>query len=191
MKIVSLARAVVFRANLGIPGFWVLPRSNCHTRHVLCSSPTDSLWKTANAEAELPKLLEGLECNSPLCISRQQPWSDAKSHAPLAAIVQFLICHFTVVTFAVVTRFFKSLKVAQLQSEFWRDLFLLRIFLQKMVRNTPRKCWAFIVWVRRNPTKFPPNISAKNQEKFTDELLQESREKKSSFCGSWLAIVVV
>ena len=32
-------------------------------------------------------------------LKRQQPRSDAKSHAKFAAIVQFLTCHFTVVAF--------------------------------------------------------------------------------------------
>ena len=50
-----------------------------------------------------------------------------------------------------------------------------------MLRNCPREFWAFIWWVRKNPTKFladfPQNFPPKNQIKFTDELLQERREK--------------
>ena len=63
-------------------------------------------------------------------------------------------------------------------------IFELRIFLRKMLRNFPRNFWAFVLWVRKNPGKFPPNFPlnfpnfpAKNQKKFTDELLQERREK--------------
>ena len=43
----------------------------------------------------------------------------------------------------------------------------LRMFLRKMLRNFPRKFWAFLLWVRKNPAKFPlnfmPNFPAENQ----------------------------
>ena len=58
-----------------------------------------------------------------------------------------------------------------------------RIFVRKMLRNFPRIFWAFVLWVRKIPGKFPPNFPlnfpnfpAKNLKKFTDELLQERRE---------------
>ena len=67
--------------------------------------------------------------------------------------------------------------------------------LRKMLRNFPRNFGAFVLWVRKNPGKFPPNFPlnfpnfpAKNQKKFTDELLQERRENgfrsaRQMLCG--------
>ena len=78
---------------------------------------------------------------------------------------------------------------------FARKIFFeLRIFLRKLLRNFPRNFRAFVLWVRKNPGKFPPNFPlnfpnfpAKNQKKFTDELLQEHREKTFAFVsgGHW------
>ena len=36
---------------------------------------------------------------------------------------------------------------------------------------------------QKNPPKFPPNFPVKNQRKFTDELLQERREKHFGMDG--------
>ena len=55
--------------------------------------------------------------------------------------------------------------------------FVLRNFSRKILRSFPRNVWAFILWVRKNPAKYPPNFPPKNQKKITDELLQERREK--------------
>ena len=44
-----------------------------------------------------------------------------------------------------------------------------RIFLPKMLRNSPRKFWAFMLWVLQYSLQISPQ---KKQEKFTDELLQ-------------------
>ena len=42
---------------------------------------------------------------------------------------------------------------------FARKIFFeLRIFSRKVLQNLPRNFRAFILWVRRNPTKFPPNF---------------------------------
>ena len=80
---------------------------------------------------------------------------------------------------------FLFIKVARLQSEFCaKEFFLeLRIFLRKMLRNFPRNFRAFVLWVRKNPTKIPtkfptrfPKLPCENPKKFTDELLQERRE---------------
>ena len=73
---------------------------------------------------------------------------------------------------------------------FARKMFFeLRIFLRKMLRNFPRNFRAFVLWVRKNPGKFPPNFplnfpnfpAKKNKKKITDELLQERREKSFQF----------
>ena len=60
-----------------------------------------------------------------------------------------------------------------------------RIFLREMLRNFPRNVWAFVLWVRKNPRKIPSKFSTKfskfpceKSKKFTDELLQERREKE-------------
>ena len=57
-----------------------------------------------------------------------------------------------------------------------------------MLRNFPRNFRACVLWVRKNPGKFPPNFPlnfpnfpAKNQKKFTNELLQERRKNKYHF----------
>ena len=60
-----------------------------------------------------------------------------------------------------------------------------RIFLRKMLRNFPRKFWAFVLWVRKKSPENSLQIShlifqislRKIKKKFTDELLQERREK--------------
>ena len=44
----------------------------------------------------------GLSETSKRHLKRQQPWSDAESHAPSAPIVEFLTCHFKAVGFGIV-----------------------------------------------------------------------------------------
>ena len=71
-------------------------------------------------------------------------------------------------------------RVARLKNEVRAKYFSeLRSFSRKMLRKFPPK--AFVLWVRKNPAKFPPNLPqhfpAKKFFKITDELLQERREK--------------
>ena len=78
------------------------------------------------------------------------------------------------------------LRVARLQSEFYtKDFFRATNFLTK---NAPQFSPKFLslcsVGPKKNPRKFPPNFPlnfpnfpAKKKKKFTDELLQERREK--------------
>ena len=51
-----------------------------------------------------------------------------------------------------------------------------RISHEKKLRNCPRMFSALILWVRKNPAKFPQNFPTKNQEHFIDKLLQARRE---------------
>ena len=79
-------------------------------------------------------------------------------------------------------------KVARLQSEFCtKDFFRATNFLtKKLLRHFPPKFLSLCCSVgqKKIPGKFPPNFPlnfpnfpAKNQNKFTDELLQARREK--------------
>ena len=53
----------------------------------------------------------------------------------------------------------KPLRWHVCRANFARKIFFeLRIFLRKMLRNFPRNFWAFVLWVRKNPGKFPPNF---------------------------------
>ena len=70
-----------------------------------------------------------------------------------------------------------------------------------MLRNFPRKFWAFVLWVRKNPRKIPSKFPTKFfqislrkiKKNSPNELLQERREKivsqKGRFKGCpWLEI---
>ena len=62
------------------------------------------------------------------------------------------------------------------------NFFELRNLSRKMLRNFPRNFRAFIlVGPKKIPPSFLPNCPAKDQEKFTDELLQPRRENNSIF----------
>ena len=52
----------------------------------------------------------------------------------------------------------------------------LQIFSRKMLRNFPRKFRAFILWVRKNPAKFPPNFPRNFPPK-------NQKNSPTSFCG--------
>ena len=77
-------------------------------------------------------------------------------------------------------------KVARLQSEFWHErCFRATNFLTKNAPKFCPKCLSLYFVGQKNPAKFPqyfpPNFSAK-KTKITDELLQERRENRLSFC---------
>ena len=74
-------------------------------------------------------------------------------------------------------------KVARLQSEFCtKDFFRATNFLRKMLRNFPRKFWAFVLWVRKKKKtgKFPPNFPL-NFPNFPAKIKKNS---PTSFCRS-------
>ena len=74
------------------------------------------------------------------------------------------------------------LKVGRLQRDFCtKDFFVeLRIFLRKMLRNFPRNVWAFVLWVRKNPGKFPPNFPLT----FPNFPAKNQKKSPTSFCRS-------
>ena len=91
-------------------------------------------------------------------------------------------------------------KVARLQSEFFtKDFFRATNFLTKNAPKCPLKFLSlYFVGQKKNPGKVPPNFPlnfpnfpARNQKKFTDELLQERRENTlktaAKHTADWLA----
>ena len=73
-------------------------------------------------------------------------------------------------------------RVARLQSEFCtKDFFRATNFLTKNVPNFPRKFWAFVLWVRKNPGKFPPNFPL-NFPNFPAK--KSTKNSPTSFCRS-------
>ena len=95
----------------------------------------------------------------------------------------------------------KNVKVARLQSEFCtKDVFRATNFLTKNApKLSPKILEPLFCGSEKNPREnslqiFPlnfPNFPAKNQNKFTDELLQERREEKTLACRGWRVGVCV
>ena len=76
----------------------------------------------------------------------------------------------------------KDVKVARQQSERWHEvLFELRIFLQRLFWNVSKLVKPSCCGIRKSPAEFPPNFQQNmpvTNQKFTDEPLQERRERK-------------
>ena len=133
-------------------------------------------WAHESAHENAPRgcprtfisLFEPFE-DSPRKAPRNVPWGHVSTEVPTKLSTKAVSFHMSC--------FHMFLGWHVCRTKLARNIFFkARIFSRKMLRNFPRIFLAFILWVRKNPTKFPANFPQnfppQNQKKITDELLQ-------------------